>query len=181
MGRSKLVFLLGLLVFGPGIWAQSALTPVDSESKIAFNIRNLGINVNGTFNGMQGTMVFDPENPLSIKVNISVDASTINTGIGARDKHLRKEDYFGVETFKKISFISSSAVNSTKEGTYILQGDLTIKNTTKRVAIPFTFSKMTNGFLFKGTFKLNRQDYGVGGDSFSLSDEVTLNLSVKVK
>ncbi len=181
MEKKYLVFLLGLLFFGSGIWAQSTLTPVDSESKIAFNIRNLGINVNGTFNGVEGNIVFDPENPLAIKVKISVDANTINTGIAVRDKHLRKDDYFGVESYKRISFISSSAVNATKEGTYILYGDLTIKKTTKRVAIPFTFSKTTDGFLFKGTFKLNRQDYGVGGDSFSLSDEVTLNLTVKVK
>lgn len=181
MGRVQLVILLGSLFFTTGIMGQSTLVPVDSESKIAFGIRNLGINVNGTFNGMEGTIVFDPENPLTINVNISVEASTINTGNGARDRHLRKNDYFGVETYKKISFISSNAAKATKEGTYILYGDLTIKRTTKRVAIPFTFSKTTDGFLFKGAFKLDRQDYDVGGDSFSLSDEVTLNLIVKVK
>ncbi len=180
----KNIFLvLWLLLAGltENAMAQVTMTAVDSESKIAFKIRNLGFNVSGSFKGLNGTLVFDPANPLSVKANMSVEANTINTGIGARDKHLRKEEYFGVDAYKKISFVSTGTVNASKAGTYILSGDLTIKKTTKRVSIPFTVQKKGNGFLFEGSFEINRRDFDVGGSSLTLSDDLTVNLSVLVK
>lgn len=178
------IYLTFLLVcISLGLISQNlvTMTPVEAESKVDFKIRNLGIKVGGSFTGLQGSVVFNPGDLMKTVINMSVDATTINTGIGARDKHLRKEDYFGVDQFKKISFISSSVVNGSKTGTYIVYGNLTIKKTTKRVGIPFTTAKKANGFLFEGSFELNRRDFEVGGNSFSLSDDVTINLSVLIK
>jgi polyisoprenoid-binding protein YceI len=59
--------------------------------------------------------------------------------------------------------------------------NLTIKATTKNVAIPFTFVQTANKGVFKGSFKVNRQDYGVGGDSMMLDNIATISILLNTK
>jgi polyisoprenoid-binding protein YceI len=60
-------------------------------------------------------------------------------------------------------------------------GVITIKNVSREISFPFTHTSKDDGILFKGDFKLNRKDFGVGGNSFSLSDEVSIELSIFAK
>ena len=87
--------------------------PVDPESSVNFTIKNLGINVSGKFTGLSGWIHFDPANLTESKFSVSVNASTVDTDIKARDNHLKKEDYFYLEKYPRISFISK---NITIEG-----------------------------------------------------------------
>lgn len=160
---------------------SQTLFPVDKGSKVKFTIRNLGMNVTGSFTGLEGKMSFDEKNPGASSFNVSVDVNTINTGIGARNNHLRKEEYFDVKNFPRIRFISTKVTASNKAGTYLLFGKLTIKNTTQDISFPFTATPQDGGYLFNGEFKLNRRDYGVGGSSIVLSDNLTVNLAVLAK
>ena len=60
-------------------------------------------------------------------------------------------------------------------------GKITIKGVTKEINFPFTSTAKNGGYLFEGSFKLNRRDFGVGGDSISLSDGLTVSLSIFAK
>ena len=60
-------------------------------------------------------------------------------------------------------------------------GNITIKGVTKEIKFPFTFTAKDGGYLFEGEFKINRRDFGVGGKSFSISDELSVELSVFAK
>jgi len=160
---------------------SQSLSAVDKDSKVQFKIRNLGINVSGSFTGLEGKMVFDEKNLVGSSFEASIDASTINTGIDARNKHLREEEYFDVKKFPRISFVSTKVTGSTKQGTFFIFGKLTIKNTTKDISFPFTATPQDGGYLFNGEFKLNRRDFGVGGNSFVLSDNLTVQLAVLAK
>jgi polyisoprenoid-binding protein YceI len=126
-------------------------------------------------------MSFDEKKLGSSFFEASVDASTINTGIDARNKHLRDEEYFDVKNFPRISFVSTKVMPSTKAGTFFLFGKLTIKNTTREISFPFTATPQQDGLLFNGEFKLNRRDFGVGGSSLVLSDNLTVQLAVLAK
>lgn len=152
-------------------------TPVDAESAVNFTIKNLGINVTGKFTGLTGSIIFDPENLSESKFSVSVNAASIDTDIKARDNHLKKEDYFYVERYPRISFISKTI---TKEGAgkYKVTGILEIKGTSKEIDFIFTANLITNGYVFKGGFKMNRKDFKVGGKSLILSDQLSVNLSV---
>ena len=158
-----------------------ALLPVDKESKVKFSIRNLGMNVTGSFTGLEGKISFDEKNLGVSSFEATVDVNTINTGIGARNNHLRKEEYFDVKNFPRIRLVSTKVTASNKAGTYFLFGKLTIKNTTLDISFPFTATPQDGGYLFNGEFKLNRRDYGVGGSSFTISDNLTVNLAVLAK
>ena len=177
MKRSiKLMPVLLLLAFS----LPHTFTPSDSESKIKFRIKNFGFNVSGTFTGLQGSIRFDPKDLASSHIDVSVDAKTINTGVDMRDNHLRKSEYFDVENYPHIKFISVKISPSTKSGTLFIFGKLTIRNVTKDISFPFTATPTENGYLFNGEFKINRRDFKVGGGS-TVSDNLTVMLSVVAK
>src|SRR5258706_4533080 len=83
------------------VFAQ-AYKPVDEGSKVKFVIKNFGINTGGTFNGLDGAVIFDPANLANAPFEVSVDAKTVDTDVESRDNHLRKEEYFDVEKFPKL-------------------------------------------------------------------------------
>ena len=58
---------------------------------------------------------------------------------------------------------------------------LTIKGKTKLIDIPFTCTQAGNVTAFKGSFKINRLDYGIGSTSLVLSDEVSISVDVEVR
>ena len=156
-------------------------TPADDGSKVRFVIKNFGINTGGTFEGLAGTITFDPANLANASFNVTVDAKTVDTDLEARDNHLRKEEYFDIEKYPKISFKSTKITTTNKEGYLYMFGVITIKNTSKEISFPFKQTSKDDGILFEGEFKLNRRDFGVGGKSFSMSDELNVELSIFAK
>lgn len=156
-------------------------TPTDAGSKVYFVIKNFGINTGGTFDGLAGSITFDPANLSAASFDVTVDAKTVDTDIEARDNHLRKAEYFDVEKYPKISFRSTKITATNKDGYLYMFGVITIKNVSKDISFPFTQTSKDGGILFKGDFKLDRKEFGVGGSSFSLSDDVSIQLSIFAK
>jgi polyisoprenoid-binding protein YceI len=150
--------------------------PADDKSTVKFVIKNFGVNTGGDFKGLQGSINWDAANPEKGVFDISIDATTVDTDMDARDNHLRKEEYFDVEHFPKITFKSDRITQSGRKLT--VYGKLSIKGTTKDVSFPFTATSKDNGFLFEGSFQMDRRDYKVGGNSMVLSDNVIISLSV---
>jgi len=173
----KLLLITCSVFYAINIFAQG-FSVTDSGSAIEFKIKNFGITVDGSFKGLKGNIIFDTKNTATAIFNLSVDAATVNTGINSRDNHLRKEDYFDVTKFPVISFGSVRVTSTGKEGQFNVNGNITIKGVTKQISFPFTVTPSTSGYIFEGTFSLNRRDFGVGGGSFSLSDNVQVMLKV---
>ena len=170
-----------LAIFSTIIASGQTYTPTDAGSKVRFVIKNFGINTGGTFDGLGGSITFDPASLAIASFNVSVDAKTVDTDMEARDNHLRKAEYFDVEKYPKISFRSTKITTTNKEGYLFMFGVITIKNISKEISFPFTQKSKDDGILFEGEFKLNRRDFGVGGKSFSMSDELTVELSIFAK
>ena len=173
----KKIFIVAALLNVIIVSGQS-FTPTDAGSKVRFVIKNFGINTGGTFEGLKGAIIFDPAKLASCSFEVSVDAKTVDTDIEARDNHLRKEEYFDVEKYPNIIFKSSKISATNKSEFLYVYGTITIKGVAKEVSFPFTYKSQDGGYLFEGNFKLNRRDFGVGGKSFSMSDELTVELSV---
>jgi polyisoprenoid-binding protein YceI len=152
--------------------------PQGDKSTVKFVIKNFGINTGGDFKGLQGAIAWDAATPANSAFDISIDAATVNTDNDARDNHLRKEEYFNVQQYPKIMFKSGKITASGKAGAYTVSGKLSIKGTQKDISFPFTATAKDGGYLFEGSFQLNRKDYKVGGSSMVLGDNVTVSLSV---
>jgi polyisoprenoid-binding protein YceI len=162
------------------IFAQT-YKPVNDGSEVKFVIKNFGIKTGGTFTGLNGAINFDPANLSNITFDVSVDAKTVDTDVEARDNHLRKEEYLDVEKYPTLNFKSTKVSKTNSSEFLYMFGNITIKGVTKEVKFPFKATQKDDGYLFEGNFKLNRRDFGVGGNSLSLSDELTVTLSVYAK
>jgi polyisoprenoid-binding protein YceI len=176
----RLLPSFSLIILSFSLFAQT-YTPVGNGSKVHFVIDNFGIATGGDFSGLAGTIKFDPANPAASEFDVSVDASTVDTDIEARDNHLRRAEYFDVKNYPKISFKSTKITKTNKDSYFYMFGNVTIKGVTKEIKFPFTATAKDGGYLFEGSFKLNRRDFGVGRNSLSLSDNLTVSLSVLAK
>ena len=143
-----------------GTWA---IDPVHSE--VSFVVRHMMVSkVRGRFDKFEGTIV-TAEDPLASSVTASVDLSSINTGQEQRDAHIRSADFFEVEKYPQMTFVST-AVKAAEEG-FVLEGDLTLKGITRPVA----FNLEVNGIGpdayggtrigFSAETQIGRSDFGV--------------------
>jgi len=161
--------------------AASAAVPeytlTDQGSSIKFTIKNLGFKVEGSFTGLQGKVRFDPKDLSTASFEASIDASTVNTDNSMRDNHLKKDDYFDVQNYPRIRFVSTSVRAADKSDHYVITGKLTIKNATRDVSIPFVAAPAGNDYIFSGEFKIDRKDFNIGGSS-TISNTLTVALTV---
>ncbi|TAE13937.1 MAG: YceI family protein [Bacteroidetes bacterium] len=154
-----------------------ALVVKDAANSVSFSIKNFGVKVNGTLQGLKGNIQWDAANPANSTMEVTIASNTINTGMGSRDNHLKRDDYFDVEKYPVIKFVSKKITNQAAGG-FSVEGDLTIKQTTLPVAIPFTVQLQGNETVFRGSFTLQRKAFGIGGNSISMSNEVEVKLAV---
>lgn len=171
-------FFLMVLLAGHQALAQTYM-PLENESSVKFTIKNFGFGVDGSFKNLKGLIVFDPANLSVAAFKVTVDAATVNTGNSSRDGHLKKDDYFDVGKYPQITF-TSNKIEKTGQG-YLATGIFTIKNKSKIVMIPFTAVAQSGGYIFNGKVQLNRRDFGVGGSSMVLSDNLIVMLTVKAR
>ncbi len=109
-----------------------------SHSRIGFVTRHAMVTkVRGSFNDFEGTATLDGADPSKSSARVVIQAASIDTRNGQRDGHLKSNDFFDMETYPTIEFVSTSA-RQVDGSTFELTGDLTIKGTTNPVTIPFT-------------------------------------------
>lgn len=172
----KLLPLIVILFFVTTAFAQVKV----NKAKVTFQIKNLGINTNGFFGNMQANIQFDPANLATSTIEATVDVNSINTDNDTRDEHLRSDEFFDAAKYPKIAMKSVSFKHKSGNN-YSGQFNLTLKNRTKAFDVPFTYIAPGNNGTFKGSFKLNRLDFGVGEKSLVLGNEVTVSIEVETE
>lgn len=133
-----------------------------------------GKDMSGVFKGLKSDIQFDEVNLSASKISASIDPSTVNTGNGMRNKHAKQG--LGAEQFSSIKF-ESTAVTKVGSG-YEAAGKLTIKDVTKDVKLPFTFTKNAEGGVFKGKFTVAPSEYHVDKKGTPELLEIELNIPV---
>ncbi|MBL0160799.1 MAG: YceI family protein [Bryobacterales bacterium] len=162
-----------------------------SHSKAQFSVKHLMVsNVRGEFGKMSGTVVFDEKNPGTTKIDATLDATTINTGVAQRDEHLRGADFFDTAKFPTLTFKSKSA-RKTADGLAVT-GDLTMHGVTKEVVLnvegPSAEVKDPWGNQRRGataTAKIKRSDFGlnwnkaVEAGGVMVGDDIAITIDVE--
>ncbi|MES2809661.1 MAG: YceI family protein [Bacteroidota bacterium] len=171
------ILILPLILLTTAVSAQKV---VILKSSVKFQLKNLGVNTGGTINGLQANIVFNPANLETGSIEATLDANTINTDNDQRDTHLRKEEYFDVAKYPTITMKSVSLKHKSGDK-YVGQFNITIKDKTKAFEVPFTYTTdPSNTATFKGGLKLNRLDFGVGGKSLVMGNEVSIAIEVQI-
>jgi polyisoprenoid-binding protein YceI len=149
------------------------------SAAITFKIKNAGLTIDGSFTGLEAELKFNSLKLAESSIKASVNTKSVNTGNDMRDGHIRKPEYFDVSKFPKIT-LESTKFEKTGPITFKGTFNLTMKGVTKEIIIPFNFIKIPEKTEFKGNFTINRRDYGIGGNSMSLADIVTITLDILV-
>jgi polyisoprenoid-binding protein YceI len=138
-----------------------------AHSRIGFVARHAMVTkVRGSFNDVQGSGYFEPESPEKSHFEVKINATSIDTRNPDRDAHLRGNDFFDMETYPEISFVSTS-IEAPDPNTYRVTGDLTIKGVTKSITFDLEFTGAAldpfgnNRIGFEGSVTVNRKDWGI--------------------
>lgn len=136
-----------------------------AHTLVGFTVRHLVITkVRGKFNEFVGTITYDENDVTKSSLHGTIKTVSIDTDDAKRDEHLRSTDFFDAATHPEITF-ASKRIEKKGEG-YVMIGDLTIRGTTKEVAMPFTLTgKITHRgktrIGFEASLQINRKDFGV--------------------
>ncbi|HEX2660743.1 MAG TPA: YceI family protein [Polyangia bacterium] len=164
-----------------------------SHSSASFKVRHLMVsNVRGEFGAISGTVFIDDVDVTRSSVEVSIDASTINTHDAKRDEHLRSADFFDVAQFPTLTF-KSKRVQPGKGGDLFVTGDLTIHGVTREITLDVEpLSPEVNdpwGNVKRGASaraRVNRKDFNLvwnatlDGGGVLVGDEVSITLEVEL-
>lgn len=138
------------------------------HTQVEFSAKHLGMmTVRGYFDEVSATADIDPDRPEAASVEVTISTASIRTNNGVRDNDLRSSNFLEVGKFPVITFKSTS-VESSGPDRYTLTGDLTIKDTTRSVALQVTRygelndpGMMGHRIAYGATSKINRKDFGL--------------------
>jgi len=149
--------LIAIVIATSAFRVVSSATNLWKVKEDAYSVKFTSKKFDGTFKGLKSELLFDENDLTNSKLMATIDVSTINTGNGMRNGHAKKG--LDAQTFKTVKFVSNS-ITKTSEG-YQAIGKLTIKDVTKELRIPFTFTKNSDGRVFSGNFSVKPSEYNV--------------------
>ena len=185
----RLSSLLALALAAPLAIAQtSTWVPDKAHSGVDFSVLHLSLsNVRGHFGNIGGTVVLNEADITKSSVNVTIDVTTVDTGVAPRDGDLKGANFFDVAQFPTATFVSTSIA---KNGSGLtVSGNLTLHGVTKPVIlqlegptgpVPGMDKKPHSGF--SGTTTISRTAFGIATKfpTAVVGDEVKLTIDLDV-
>jgi len=180
--------LIAVLAMAAATAAQSGIWQIDpNHSAAQFSVRHLGVStVRGAFMKVSGSAMYDPADPSKDSVDVTIDASSVDTRVQMRDNDLRSPNFLDVQKYPTITFKSKQA-KPAGAGKLQIVGDLTIHGVTKEVTLdvdgPSASIKDPWGNQRIGASaltKVNRKDFGVNGAPGVVGDDITITIDTEL-
>jgi polyisoprenoid-binding protein YceI len=162
-----------------------------AHSQIEFAVKHMMVTtVRGQFRKFTVDVDFDEEHPEKSSVVAHIDASSIETGMEARDAHLRSADFFEVERYPELTF-RSTAIEAGGDG-YKIDGDLTIRGVTRQVTLDAEIGGVVANLQggrragFNATTKISRKAWGLTWNTLletgglAVGDEIKISMDMAV-
>ena len=175
---------------GPAQAAETYYTD-QGHTEVIFGWNHAGVSLqHGEFTVSEGVLTIDPEDVESAKLEVTIQAASVATGVEALDKHLKSSDFLNVEAHPEITFVSTS-VKRTGDMTAEVTGDLTLHGVTKPATLEVTLIHRGahpvaqfidyykgNWLGFRATTEIDHQAFGVG--SFS-TGPISIEINTEMK
>jgi polyisoprenoid-binding protein YceI len=185
---------IALVLTGVTATAQTEWGIDNSHTSIHFSVMHMMVSeVDGSFKMFSGKITTNGDNFDDAKIEFSIDVNSVNTDNENRDKHLKSEDFFNAEKYPSITFKGTS-FKKTGDNKYALEGDLAIRDVTKKVKWDVTYNgtvKDPRGNVkagFKAITTINRLDYNLAwnkmidaGPVVGKDVSITVNIEVNKK
>jgi polyisoprenoid-binding protein YceI len=189
MKNSRLLSLTGAVVLlSVAAFAQTAQWDIDpNHSTAQFTVRHMAIsNVTGSFTKVSGVLMLNEKDLAQSQVQATIDVTSVDTRVEARDKDLRSPNFFDVEKYPTMEFKSTKVVSN--GGKLQVMGDLTIHGTTRPVTLdvdgptPATTDPWGNQRRgLSATTIINRQDFGLKWNNRMGTGEAVVGDTVKIQ
>ncbi len=164
------------------------LDPV--HTRIGFSARHAMVTtVRGSFNDVEGLVHADLDDMSRSSVRVTLRSDSVDSRSTERDAHLRSADFFDVEAYPEITFVSTR-VEEVEEGAFVVAGELSIRDVTREIAIPISLLGVETdafGVLragFEGSRRINRRDFGLewnmplASGGVLVSEKITLEFEI---
>jgi polyisoprenoid-binding protein YceI len=175
-----------------GATAQTNWAIDNAHTSVKFSVTHMKIaQVEGRFTTFSGTITSSKEDFTDAKIDFTVDVNSINTANEMRDKHLKGDDFFNAEKYPNMTF-KSMTLKKVAGDKYKLEGDLTIRDVTKKVSLDVSFNGTAKdpqgntkaGFHVTGV--IDRFDYNLKWNKLAeagpvVGKDVTLNIDIELK
>jgi polyisoprenoid-binding protein YceI len=162
---------------------QWLLDPMHSE--VQFKVKHLVIStVTGLFKTFEGALEAENEDFTNAKIQFSLAVNSIDTNQEQRDAHLKSPDFFDADQYPRIKFESTAFIKAGDD--YKLEGNLTIKETTKPVTLAVEhggiagdfYGNIKAGFEIRG--KINRKDFGLTWDGITEAGSIVVGEDIRL-
>jgi polyisoprenoid-binding protein YceI len=187
----RAVALAAVLAASPAFGADTFMID-KGHSEVGFQIRHMMTKVRGRFTDFEGRIQADRAKPAASSVELTIQATSIDTANASRDKDLRSADFFDVEKYPTITFKSTRITPKGKDA-YDVTGNLAMRGVTKEITLPVSLlgfmknqrSMETAGFETSVT--LNRKDFGItwnrtlDAGGVLLGDEVYVTINIEAR
>ena len=164
---------------------MSTWTLDPAHSQIEFAVKHMMVTtVRGQFRKFTVDVDFDEEHPERSSVAAHIDASSIDTGMEARDAHLRSADFFDAEKFPELAFRSTGLI-AAGDG-YKIEGDLTIRGETRHVILDAEIGGVVPNLQggrragFSATTKISRKAWGLTWNQILETGGLTVGDDIKI-
>jgi len=154
---------------------------VAAQSEIAFTSRQMGVPVDGKFRKFEAQIAFDPKNPASAKIALTIDLASASLGTAETEAELAKPDWFNTRKFPQATF-QSATVSSAGPARFNVAGKLSIKSMSRDVVVPITLTQAAGQTTASGKFQIKRLDFKIGDgdwkDTSLVADPVDVSFKI---
>ena len=180
---AQLSILFALIIFPSLSRSQAPIFEISPiESSINFHVKS-SVKIAGKFDKWDATLTFTSPDETTGVLEIKIQAATVDTGSGMKNRKLKSRDFFDVEHNPLITFKSTKFVK-TGPHTFEVDGDFTIRGVSNPEKLTLTVSrKGTGSGEIKGSMVFNRKDYGMdkGIPFIKIADHIDVNFHLKGK
>ncbi len=186
----RMTILAGILTLAAQLALAQTSTWVSdpNHSEVDFSITHLTVSkVHGRFGQVKATIVYNEADVTKSTVTATIGVDTVDTGVDARNNHLKSADFFDIANLPTATFTSTSVAKNGNKLT--VAGNLTVHGITKPVVLdvegPTQSITDPKGKLhtgFSATTTLNRTEFNIGPKfgSAAIGDNVGLDIELEV-
>ncbi len=184
-GTRLALAIAGLFASVAVVAAPQTYTMDPNHTYVLFTWSHFGFShPTGNFNDVNGTIVFDQDEPAESHVNVTIPLSSIDTHVEDLNEHLKKADFFDAEKFPTITFKSTRVEKGSADKHFKVTGDLTLHGVTHPVVLDTTLNKVGEAMGqqkigFDATTTIKRSEFGMGAFVPNISDEIPLRITTE--
>ena len=193
--KSLFICVSSLMIFvcsQDGAQAQSDSVPVEdsqiltnwtvdaTKSTLGFSGSQSGEEFSGTFKKFEVQIKFEPDDPENGKIRVVIDMTSVDAGGSERNEALPGKEWFATKAFPNAVF-KSRTIKKIGDNEYEAIGDLTIKEVTRPLTLPFTLEIIDVVAKANAQFAINRSDFGVGTGMWKSEDWVAHQVQVIIE